>query len=326
MTPAERSTEKPAQIVQGTDPHVAVLVVFHRHVQHTLASIGSAVALDYPSFEVVAVDDGSTDGCAAAVEAAYPHVRVLRGDGSLWCNGGFNFGIRASMQCGADYVLLLNNDNMIAPDALRFLMETERRQHPCVVGSVVVDSRSTDIVSYAGKRMSWHSGQPTSLYAGARFSSLPAGPLVVDSMGFQGVLIPRDVFDAIGLIDDLAFKHYFGDTDFYMRAAQSGIAIMIDCRSVVSEDLSVKGRNGPEPTLRGFVSNLLSIRSTAHVPSRYRFYRRHAPGRWWVTFGRYYGRLAGAQIATMLKYRLRSWEGDNGRIETLLRRVVGKAS
>ena len=52
-------------------------------------------------------------------------------------------------------------------------------------------------------------------------------------MGFQGVLIPRQVFDAVGLIDDLTFKHYFGDTDFYLRAAEFGFSIMIDCRSVV---------------------------------------------------------------------------------------------
>ncbi|MGD0167501.1 MAG: glycosyltransferase family 2 protein [Gaiellaceae bacterium] len=326
MTPTERVTGKRPVRVVRTDPHVAVLVVFHQNVQHTLSCIGSAVGLDYPSFEVVAVDDGSTDGCAAAVEATYPNVRILRGDGNLWCNGGFNFGLRDCMQRGLEYVLLLNNDNVIAPEALRFLMESERQQHPCVVGSVVVSSASADIVSYVGKRMNWSTGQPTSLYEGAPLSSLPAGPLLVDSMGFQGVLIPRQVFDAVGLIDDLTFKHYFGDTDFYLRAAESGFPIMIDCRSVISEDQSTKGRDGPEPTLRGFVANLFSIRSVAHVPSRYRFYRRHVPDRWWVTFGRYYGSLFRAQVATMLKYRLRQVQGENGRIEKFLRRIVGKAS
>jgi len=325
MMPAERTSDGKPVPVGATDPHVAVLVVFHQNVQHTLSCIASAVGLDYPSFEVVAVDDGSTDGCAAAVEATYPNVRILHGDGNLWCNGGFNFGLRDCMQRGLEYVLLLNNDNVIAPEALSFLMESERRQHPCVVGSVVVGSASADIVSYAGKMMNWRTGQATSPYAGAPLSSLPASPLFVDSMGFQGVLIPRQVLDATGLIDDLTFKHYFGDTDFYLRAAESGFPILIDCRSVVSEDLSTKGRDGPEPKLRGFVANLFSIRSIAHVPSRYRFYRRHVPGRWWVTFGRYYGRLIRTQVATMLKYRLRQVQGENGRIEKFLRRLVGKA-
>lgn len=326
MTPAEKASETRPVSTAGADPHVAVLIVFHQNVQHTLSSIGSALAIEYPSFEVLTVDDGSTDGCAAAVAAAYPKVRILHGDGNLWCNGGFNRGIRDCMRRGLEYVLLLNNDNVIAPEALRFLMETERRHHPSVVGSVVASSTSADIVSYAGNTMDWRTGQPTSLFAGSQVSSLPPGPLSVDSMGFQGVLIPRQVFDAVGLIDDLTFKHYFGDTDFYLRAAQSGFPIMIDCRSVVWDDLATKGGNGPEPTLRAFLANLLSIRSTAHVPSRYRFYRRHASPRWWVTFGRYYGSLVGAQVATMLKYRLRQVQGENGRIEKFLRRVVGKAS
>ena len=309
----------------GTDPHVAVIVVFHGNVRHTLSSVGSAVALQYPSFEVLAVDDGSTDGCGAAVAEAFPNVRILRGDGNLWCNGGFNFGIGDCLRRGLEYVLLLNNDTVIAPDALGFLMETERRQSPCVVGSVVASSTSPETVRYAGSMMDWSTGQPTLRYAGAMLSTLPSAPLSVDSMGFQGVLIPRPVFDSVGLIDNSTFKHYFGDTDFYLRAADCGFPILIDGRSVVREDLATKGRSGPEPTLRGFAVNLFSIRSIAHLPSRYRFFRRHAPRPWWVAFGRYYGRLIGAQASTMVKYRLRQAQGENGRIEKFLRRTLGKA-
>ena len=76
--------------------------------------------------------------------------------------------------------------------------------------------------------MNWSTGQPTLLYSGARLSSLPAAPPSVDSMGFQGVLIPRPVFDAVGLIDEVTFKHYFGDTDFYLRAGGSGFPILVD--------------------------------------------------------------------------------------------------
>jgi GT2 family glycosyltransferase len=324
MTPGEREVEAGHTLAAGTVPHVAVIVVFHRDVRHTLSSIGSAVALQYPSFEVLAVDDGSTDGCAAAVAAAFPNVRILSGDGSLWCNGGFNYGIRDCLRRGLEYVLLLNNDNEIAPDALAFLMETERQQYPCVVGSAVVSSTSPEIVTYAGTMMDWSTGQPTLLHAGAPLSTLPSAPRSVDAMGFQGVLIPRPVFDAVGLLDDFTFRHYFGDTDFYLRAAESGFSILVDARSVVREDLATKGRSGPEPTLGGFVANLLSVRSIAHVPSRYRFYRRHAP-RWWAAFCRYYCNLIAAQAATMLKHRLRQMQGEDGRLEGLLRRVFGKA-
>jgi hypothetical protein len=74
------------------------------------------------------------------------------------------------------------------------------------------------------------------------------------------------------------------------------------------------------------MTTLFTLRSINHVPSRYRFYRRHAPDRWWVTLCHYYCRLVGAQVATMLKYRLRQAQGENGRIERFLRRVVGKRS
>ena len=300
-------------------PHVAVLIVFHANVEHTLSSIGSALRLDYPSLEVVAVDDGSVDGSASSVRAAYPSVRILRGDGTLWCNGGFNLGLRDCFRRGIDYVLLMNNDNVISSMALRFLMETERKHHPCVVGSVVADAAERQIVTYAGKTMNWRIGQAVSLMAGKDLSSVPPGTIEADTMGFQGVLIPRQVFDRVGLIDNRAFKHYFGDTDFYLRAAKAGFPIIIDCRSIVWEDVATKGRNGPEESLWRFFVNLASVRSTAHVPSRCRFYRRHAPQYWLATLARFYRDLVRAQAATMLKRHLRRLQGDNGPLERLLR-------
>ncbi len=71
----------------------------------------SYLANDYPNFEVVVIDNGSTDGTKEWVEKNYPQVTVLRSDKNIGYSGGFNFGLDyAFNKRNADYVLITNND------------------------------------------------------------------------------------------------------------------------------------------------------------------------------------------------------------------------
>jgi len=74
-------------------------------------SISSYLANDYPSFEVVVIDNGSTDGTKEWIASNYPAVFVLRTEKNLGYSGGFNLGLDyAFNQSKADYVLITNND------------------------------------------------------------------------------------------------------------------------------------------------------------------------------------------------------------------------
>ena len=64
-------------------------------------------------FEVILVDNGSTDGSVAFVEKIFPWVRLIRLSQNFGFCRGVNEGIRASR---APYVLLLNNDTETEPD------------------------------------------------------------------------------------------------------------------------------------------------------------------------------------------------------------------
>ena len=83
------------------------------NVVNTLNTIMAAVAQVPHTYEILVVDDASTDGSAGLAERDYPNVRLVRREK----NGGFaaavNTGIGAAE---GELVVVLNNDTRVEPD------------------------------------------------------------------------------------------------------------------------------------------------------------------------------------------------------------------
>jgi hyaluronan synthase len=110
----------------GLEPHVAIVMPGFNEEEAIAASLRSLLALDYPAakLEIVAVNDGSTDGTLAemrkvAAEAG-GRVRVI--------DLGVNQGKRAAMAAGirateAEIIAFVDSDSVLEPDALRVLVQ-----------------------------------------------------------------------------------------------------------------------------------------------------------------------------------------------------------
>src|SRR5262245_40538905 len=107
-------------------PHfkkVAIIVLNWNGLSDTLACLASLRHLNYPNYEVVVVDNGSTDNSVVTLQAAYPEVTLLVTDENLGYVGGNNRGLEYARQTKADHALLLNNDTEVHPNFLGLLVE-----------------------------------------------------------------------------------------------------------------------------------------------------------------------------------------------------------
>ncbi len=108
-------------------PKVACIVLNYNGKDITVQAVESLRAMDYPAFDILHVDNGSTDGSAAAVAAADPASTLVRTDENLGPGGGLNLGMYVALQGDYDYLLFLNNDIEVEPTMLSEMVAVAER-------------------------------------------------------------------------------------------------------------------------------------------------------------------------------------------------------
>ena len=104
-------------------PKVTALTLNWNGKDDTIECVKSLLALDYPDYEVIIVDNGSTDGSAQAFKQHFPTVTVIENERNLGCGQGLNVGIELALNQDSKYVLIINNDAIIDSKALQELVK-----------------------------------------------------------------------------------------------------------------------------------------------------------------------------------------------------------
>lgn len=99
-------------------PAISVVMPVYNRAPVVGEAIRSVLAQDFPDFELIVVDDGSTDGTAKAVEAFDdPRVRLIRLPANAGGNAARNRGIEAAT---APLITFLDSDDAYLPNKLGF--------------------------------------------------------------------------------------------------------------------------------------------------------------------------------------------------------------
>src|SRR5437016_4842889 len=97
-----------------------------------------SVAIDYAELSVIVVDNGSTEDPWPAIDGRVPRLSYIRNGTNLGYAGGNNRGIAAALESGADYVLILNNDTIVAPSIVSALVAVfDRDPELAICGPVI---------------------------------------------------------------------------------------------------------------------------------------------------------------------------------------------
>lgn len=209
------------------DKLIIALMTCHNRREKTLASIGRFMSCELPegyARKVVLTDDGSVDGTADAVKAAFPDVVIEKGDGSLFWNRGMLRAWQRALQLEPDFVLWLNDDTLLYHDALSYLIETDAWIRK-MLGKPGISVGSTE---NAHGELSYGGGVAGTGWSRFKLRRVvpAATPQPAETMNGNCVLVPREVFARIGLLNG-AFRHGMGDTDYGFRAFKAGIPIWV---------------------------------------------------------------------------------------------------
>lgn len=107
---------------------VSVVIPCYRQAHFLADAIESVLAQTHPAHEIVVVDDGSPDDVATVMEA-YPDIHLITQE-----NGGVSRARnRGLKECSGEYVVFLDSDDRLLPDAIRFGVEAHRRHPHCAL-------------------------------------------------------------------------------------------------------------------------------------------------------------------------------------------------
>jgi len=111
----------------------------------------SVFEIDYLGFQVIVVDNSSADGSSEFIRNDFPQVILIENRENRGFASACNQGIKWGLKCGADYVLLLNNDTVVAPDFLTKMAEAaEADEKVGIVGAKIYYFDQPEKIWFAG--------------------------------------------------------------------------------------------------------------------------------------------------------------------------------
>lgn len=220
---------------------VVVIVLSFNGAKDTLACLESLKQVDNYAFDILVVDNGSSDGSAALIRAHHPDVALIELTENRGWAGGNNVGIEYALARGAEMICLLNNDTIVPPGAIGALANAAWRHTPCLMHP---------IINFADP-MEGPQLDPTRSVSMGPFSPLgPKGDLFALDFAYGACLMfSADIFRRIGPFDERFFLQ-LEETDFWLRARRIGIRSLCTTAATIihAESRSFGGRTKPLKT------------------------------------------------------------------------------
>ncbi len=267
-------------------PRICIVILNWNGLADTLECLASLRTLEYPNYKAIVVDNASRGDDVQVLRQRFgDYVHVIQNDVNYGFAEGNNIGIRYAIeQYRPDYLFLLNNDTVVAPNALTELARIgESDAKIGILGPKIyyhdVNGRKDIIWAAGGKIRWWHPwiyhGNGCGDEDGPKYETLRPVPWASGA----ALMIKRQVLDKISLLN----ADYFSgneDVEYCYKARKHGFGVVYVPTSLIWHKV---GRARPHPTsVSQGVGNQQTLRPRrvrgprfADLPPYYRLLRRN---------------------------------------------------
>ena len=213
------------------DPQVSIIVPMYNQVDYTIATMWSIIAntSSQIAYEVILIDDCSTQKEAKTIGDILKNVRIIRNEHNLGFLRSCN---KAAEIARGSYLVFLNNDTNVQLGWLESLIEPfETKKGIGVVGSTLLYPDGT--LQESGGIV-WNDGSCTQygrldIPNKAQYSF----PREVDYVSGASFIIPTEIWKRIGGFDVRYAPAYYEDTDLCFEVRSLGLKVLLQPRSKV---------------------------------------------------------------------------------------------
>lgn len=284
-------------------PSVVILVPVFNRLKFTQQFLADLRKNTFLNWSLLVIDDGSSDGTAewlaqegrllseySDVEFNAGEVYYMRGDGEWWWTKCINTALKVALKNGAELILTHNNDVELPKNYLAEIVAVQRTHPNAIVTAPIYDMETRECLpDGAGVLRDWWWAKDIKL-AHPKAVSECGGVKTEQSIrrlghcSGRGCLVPKTVFEKVGLYDQKHLPHYAADDDFTFRAANQGVSILMAMGTVCYTPARETGLTGfiGKRCVKGFLGYLTSQKSPANIYRRFWITYRHCRPRWYM--------------------------------------------
>ena len=215
-------------------PKVAIVIVNWNKKEYILNILVSLDHIDYRNYDVVVVDNASTDGSVTAIKKQFPDIRLLVNKENLGGTGGFNTGLKYALSKGEyKYIWLLDNDAEVETNTLSELVTVMEEDNGIgIAGSMCINPEHKDLVDNSGINIDWNNGILKALFGNKKLSEITKGVFEVDCVSACSALCRVETLIETGLMDERYFL-WWDDIDLSLSIRDKNKKVVSVSRSVV---------------------------------------------------------------------------------------------
>ncbi len=196
---------------------ISIVMLQHNSARLTIEAVASIQEHNAADYELIVVDNASTDGSANAFRIAFPKIHLIEAN----MNGGYGYGNNLGARVAKGEIVLFVNNDVICQEDIVTTLSAHFEKHPhCAVAGPRLQSKDGSTQSSAGWFPSiWNEWRTK------RQPLVETGHVrAVDWVTGAALAIRKEVFDTVGGFDESYFM-YFDDIDLCKRVHNLGWTI-----------------------------------------------------------------------------------------------------
>lgn len=209
--------------VLSSVPSISIIVLNYNGKKYLKGCLDSLRTINYPKekYEVIFIDNGSSDGSVEYVKDVYPWVKTIPLDINYGFTGGNNRGVNFAT---GEYLVFLNNDVVVKENWLIELVKVGLDNPTALLTSKSLFFESPDLIDHDGTKNTFI-GRSFSINFSRKNTVIDTKPKFVIQPYGASMLVKKSVFNHLGQFDELYFTS-LEDTDLGLKAWLYGYKVI----------------------------------------------------------------------------------------------------
>jgi hypothetical protein len=201
-------------------PLVSIIVLNYNGEKCIRKCLKSLLSQTYPNYEIIVVDNASTDSSPEIVKKEFPQLKFITNNKNLGFAAGNNVGIK---EAKGELIAIFNPDAIAEPNWLSELVNAINSSSDIgIAGGVIYYYEPSDVVWSAGGKIDIFTGLDWHPYQGEKIKRDHLERTDdIDYIPGCALLIKKEVLEKVGLLDETYFL-YFDDLDIALCAKRVG--------------------------------------------------------------------------------------------------------